>query len=391
VAVDDDSAADIVARLRADARLDQPPELKFSQFRGTRSESRRDALAALFKNGGPLVGRAQVYLVDKHYFVTAKIVDLLLEEEANDRGVNLYADDRARQLAWTLFNNGPQVLGTKRFDRLIATMVSFASGDNRDESVVTVGTLIDEIRRAYASAHRASAHRQAIQQILEALLRTSAQARRFLDWLREENDGPEMEPLIPSLSHIAILWSSHLDRPSLLVDEQRVLTDDAIEEIIRATTLGVELTGPARHINRAPTAVRTIVRGRSQEHPSIQLADLVAGAGLEVARRHNGASSPAGDHLYPVVVPMISAESMVAHDDPTQFATVEGADLQPACASPSCRTAIASGPVPRRMRAAEPYPDPEAIAGDHSPGAYQPHATVGISSNKTLRDDRRSG
>src|SRR6266576_4408693 len=114
VAVDDKSAAQIIDRLRRDAKLSQPPELKFAQFR---SDIRLEVLAALLGPGGALADRVGVYLVDKHYFVTSKIIDMLLEEEAHARGINLYEGDRARQAAWTLFTDGPRALGAEGFDR----------------------------------------------------------------------------------------------------------------------------------------------------------------------------------------------------------------------------------------------------------------------------------
>ena len=100
VAVDDEAAAPIADQLRRDAGLSQPPELKFAQFTSQRSGARLEALAALLGPGGVLVGRAHVYLVDKHYFVAGKIIDLLLEEEASARGINLYEGDLARQIAF---------------------------------------------------------------------------------------------------------------------------------------------------------------------------------------------------------------------------------------------------------------------------------------------------
>ena len=74
VAVDDDSAALIVEKLRRATALRQPPELKFAQFTGQRSGRRLEALVGLIEPRGALAGRACVYLVDKHYFVTAEII-----------------------------------------------------------------------------------------------------------------------------------------------------------------------------------------------------------------------------------------------------------------------------------------------------------------------------
>jgi hypothetical protein len=317
VAIDDDSAGLIVDKLRQDVALKQPPELKFSQFAGQRGAHRLEALAGLIEPQGALVGRARVYLVDKHFFVTGKIIDLLLDEEAHERGVNLHEGDRARQLAWTLFNEGPRALGREGFDRLIETMVGFASSRNRNGTVVTVDALFSEFGRAFARAHR-----RRVADILAALLRTRVHAEYYLSTLGDPPMWvPAMEPLIPCLPVIGHQWSREIGAVTMLVDEHRVLTDARLDIIARAAALDIEFAGPAMGVRRRPRsrAVRAVMRGISRAHPSIQLADLIAGAGQAVARRYAGAPSLAGDRLYPAVVPLISAESLVPHDSPTRF------------------------------------------------------------------------
>jgi hypothetical protein len=315
VAIDDETAAPIVQQLRADARLPQPPELRFAQFK---SRNRLEVLAGLLGPGGPLAGRTRVYLVDKHYFVASKIIDLLLEEEAHARGINLYENDLARQAAWTLFTDGPRALGAEGFDRVIAAMVGFASSRNHDGSVVSVDALFDEFRLAFSRAHRRS-----VSQILAALLKTRRHAEDYLSTL-EQRSGfvPAMEPLIAALPLIANLWSDEIGALSMLTDEHKVMTDERLGITAKMAALDVQFAGPGMGARRRPAerAVRAVLRGVSRDHPSIQLADLVAGAGREVARRHAGAASPAGERLYPLIVPVISPESLVPHDDPARFA-----------------------------------------------------------------------
>ena len=216
VAVDDGTAGEIVGQLRRDAKLSQPPELKFTHFR---DGNRLEVLAGLLGPGGGLAGRAHVYLVDKHYFVTGKIIDLLLEEEASTRGINLHEGDRARQIAWTLFNEGPRALGTDGFNRIIATMVGFASGRNHDGSVVSVDALFEELRLAFGRAHR-----RKVSQILQDLLQTREHAE-FLLGVLGNNDKPALalEPLIAALPLIGTLWSDEIGALNMLVDEQKVL------------------------------------------------------------------------------------------------------------------------------------------------------------------------
>ena len=324
VAVDDAAAARIVSKLRRDTRLSQPPELKFRHFTGRGSDTRLEALAALLAPGGMLAGRANVYLVDKHYFVAGKIIDLLMEEEAYDLGINLYENDQARQIAWTLFTEGPRALGIEGFDRIIATMVGFASGRNHDGSVVSVDELYEELSRAFWQARRA--HYREISQILRPLLLTRKHAEFLLAMLADKDEPPlALEPLIAALPLIGNIWSDEIGTLTMLADEHNVLTDDMLDVIAREAAVDLEISGSrVRSRPRPPDrAVRGVVRGISRDHPSIQLADLVAGAGQAVARRHSGVPSPAGEHLYPLVVPLISRQSLVPHDEPARFAEID--------------------------------------------------------------------
>jgi hypothetical protein len=281
VAIDDATAEEIVGQLRRDARLSQPPELKFAHFR---DGNRLEVLAGLLGPRGGLAGRAHVYLVDKHYFVTGKIIDLLLEEEASDRGINLHEGDRARQTAWTLFNEGPRALGLDGFNRIIATMVGFASSRNHDGSVVSVDALFEELRLAFGRAHR-----RRVSQILQDLLQTRMQAGFLLEEVLSNTDKPALalEPLIAALPLIGLLWSDEIGALDMLLDEQRVLTDERLDHIAKFAAIDIRLSGPRMSARRRPPdrAVRSVARRVSRDHTSIQLADLVAGAGQATARR----------------------------------------------------------------------------------------------------------
>jgi hypothetical protein len=159
--------------------------------------------------------------------------------------------------------------------------------------------------------------------ILAALLQTRAHAEYYLSTLGDPPMRlPPMEPLIPCLPMIGRLWCRDTGAVSMLVDEHRVLTDDTLDIITHNAAPDIELAGPAMGVRRRPhsRAVRAVMRGISRAHPSIQLADLIAGAGQAVARRHAGAPSPAGERLYAAVIPLISAESLVPHDSPARLA-----------------------------------------------------------------------
>jgi hypothetical protein len=317
VAIDDELATQIVDGLRRDTGLAQPPELKFRQFTSSKGSDRLAALTDLFRPGGVLSDRCSVFMVDKHYFVAGKIIDLLLETRAFNLKFNLYAGGLARELARTLFDEGARALGHDGLNRLIATMVNFASRRNHDGSQVTVDALFDEIEQAWVRSHR-----RRVTKILFDLRETRSEAASHLQALGN-SDLPTMEPLIPCLNSVVGSWSALLGGVSAIVDEQKILTDTRLDQIRAAASWR---PGPFGRFARVPDeqAVRAMVRGVSSHHPSIQLADLVAGAGQAVARRHMGAQSPAGEDLWPVIVPLISDRSMVPHDEPRRFSLVSG-------------------------------------------------------------------
>jgi hypothetical protein len=235
-------------------------------------------LAGLLGPGGPLAGRTRVYLVDKHYFVASKIIDLLLEEEAHARGINLYENDLARRVAWTLFTDGPRALGGEGFDRVIAAMVGFASSRNRDGSVVSVDALFEELRLALGRAHRKS-----VSQILAALLKTRRHAEDYLSTL-EQRSGfvPAMEPLIAALPLIANLWSEEIGALSMLTDEHKVLTDERLDITAKMAALDVRSPDPAWArvgVLRSGRSARRSVECRGTTLPSSSPTSWQAQAG----------------------------------------------------------------------------------------------------------------
>jgi hypothetical protein len=200
-------------------------------------------------------------------------------------------------------------------------MVDFASSRNRDGAQVSVQALFEEIDRAWARSHR-----RRVTDILAHLRQSRPDAERYLQVLSTPGESVQtMEPLIPCLTSIANLWSKRIGRVSVLVDEHRVLTDTALDVMREIAAWDMFQVGRSMGVRKRPPsqAVQAIVRGASQRHPSIQLADLIAGAGQAIARRHAGMPSLAGERLWPLVVPLIAAESMVPHDEPERFATID--------------------------------------------------------------------
>lgn len=312
VAIDDAAAAGVVTDLRREARIQQGDELKFARFTGRGEPDRRrlEVLAAALRPGGPLDGRASVYLADKGFSAAAKIVDLLLEEHAHAHGEVLHANDRARQMARTLYHDGPRALGTDLFGEMVSTFVRFAGAGNRGCAVVSVDQLFAVLDRAERRSHRRN-----VTEILRQLLTCRDEA---VDLGHAQPELAALELLIPAALAVLNDWSRRLGPVTLLLDDQRTFTDDVLDTMERLMTDGHP---EFRHV-WAGAQPRGLVRGSSVAHPSVQLADLVAGAGRAVALFHAGRPVPAataGAILAPAVVPLIS-DCLVPFDDLTRFA-----------------------------------------------------------------------
>ncbi|MGX1364702.1 hypothetical protein RKD19_000061 [Streptomyces canus] len=330
VAIDDADAAAILDTLRREAGIQKSaPEVKFQKmFAGGGASQRRRLLGELLAPGGALRDRASVYVIDKHYFVAAKLVDLLLEERFNALGYDVVSNGVARQLALDLATEGPRALGRAGFDRLIATAVGFFSKRNRTGDHVSVDDLFTVFQESHAYARRRKAPqaKKAVK-VLEMLRKTRPEAEEFARERPAEATptgehgllDDSMDPLVTAVPTVILHASMRYGgKLQVLADDQRLLTDDKLDVLERgATAVGVV------HGLISGNHLQDLVRGRSVDHASLQLADFVAGAGRAVARWHDGQNDPAGHDLHPVVAPLVDPDGLLMDEEPEDFARAD--------------------------------------------------------------------
>ncbi|MBB5940398.1 DUF3800 domain-containing protein [Streptomyces zagrosensis] len=332
VAIDDADAAAIVDTLRVEAGIQKSAaELKFQKmFAGPAAGRRRHLLGDLLAPDGPLHDRASVYVIDKHYFVAAKLVDLLLEERFNAMGIDIVMNGVARQFALDLATEGPRAMGRDGFDRLIATAVGFFSKKNRTGDHVTVDELFTVIQQCHAYARRREAPQaKKAAQVLEMLRTTRPEAEAFARERPSEATptgehgllDDSTDPLVTAVPTV-ILHASirHGGKLQVLADDQRLLTDDKLDVLERGATAVGLVQGLIEQSH-----LQNLVRGRSVDHASLQLADLVAGAGRAVARWHDGQDDAAGQDLHLVVAPLVDPNGLLMDEKPADFARVDTA------------------------------------------------------------------
>lgn len=214
-----------------------------------------------------------MYLLDKQYFAVGKIVDLLVEEAAHERGVDLYSTGMARQMASVLFRHGRRALGGANWDRLASAFVSLIRRQQRQGTKATLSefyAVIDDVRLR--------SHRPDVTRALALVWDSRGMAALY------GQDDPlaqlrHLERLLAALHPTASYWAHGRDRPVLLVhDRQTIITEDVTRQIV--------------HIANNPhpdmpyfVPLAGITQVDSKSDPRVQVADLVAGFGRLAGER----------------------------------------------------------------------------------------------------------
>jgi hypothetical protein len=248
-----DEAAELIIALRSRFSF-APNEFKSGQF--LRNPA---AAAAVEWFLGRLRGRAFVQLVDKEYFLVTRLVDLLLVEPSYAAGTRLTAQNRppaqalyrARGAAgadWLPFLEAfIELVRIKRRRRPGPEALAqfFAARD----------TLVRHDLPMPATEVLEALHRDRVQAVLARLI------------AEDRTIPPPLEPMLPALAEIVLLFSGGSGRQVLIIhDEQSALTADRLSRLRQALA---DSTGAS------PLAGLLVVDSR--DDPRVQVADLLAG------------------------------------------------------------------------------------------------------------------
>ncbi|MFF3227252.1 hypothetical protein ACFYV7_30955 [Nocardia suismassiliense] len=201
-------------------------------------------------------------------------------------------------MARTLFKDGPRGLGDL-WEPLLDAFVRMARPGTEDRAN-DVDAFFERI-----DAARRRCHRRSLDPILQALAQCRAHADELVAAIEHPN-APFRAVLDP---HIALLpdnlryWYRELGRPyRLLHDEHIVFTP----QMVRSTMIPLASVRPHPSLPRMGKAVLHLFgTGSSEAHPSIQLADLVAGAGRTVTSDFLTGVSTLPDGLTAAVTPLV--------------------------------------------------------------------------------------
>lgn len=237
-----------------------------------RPRTRTRVLPVLYR----LEGQANIHLVEKTYYVTAKLIALLVEEHAALYGEDLAASGWARRYAGQLHDLAPADLGASLWTELLTTYNDFIRVYARAGAKPPT---TDAFYAALTQA-RAIATRGPVRAILDAIW----EARHFAI----EYEGPradqmrEMDPMFSSMSAVARTWRVRLGNVPIafVADRYSTLTAEMRANIVQASGDDLAVANMAM-----PTALlQSIDLVDSRDDARVRAADIVGGIGREIAR-----------------------------------------------------------------------------------------------------------
>lgn len=268
VNVQPDEAASLVKAIRA-LTTSTGDELKSRLFLGKAKTDR----AVWFLE--QLEGKGAVNITDKRYFVSAKIIALLVEPVMRARGEWLYEDGRAHRIAELLYRSGSG-LGSSVLDGLLNAFNILVRIDRSEIAVGRSDRFFEKVREARAATSPGS-----LRSVL-GLIATGEEYGREI----ENDHSPvfarflDMDPLLSSVAATAKYWSLRTEGPMELIhDETSALTPERVELIVN----GLNEPHPAIAALSAPIRLRSITLVKSHFDDRVQLADILAGIVNSVA------------------------------------------------------------------------------------------------------------
>lgn len=263
-----EDADEFIARLRVATRA-QAPELKSASVLTARNRTALlDALPALD-------GQANIYFVDKSFFVTAKLLVLTYAALAARIGVDVHSDGLGPFLTNILHQDGPRAVGPRRWNALLGAfndlIRSYARASSRAPSVWPFYMALSDARANCRDIRVA------------AILSEVWEARHMT--LEYVNADPiefrELDPLAPSLDAVTRTWQMRIGVPfELLHDKHYLLTQSVRDAIVEGSRRQLSIKGV--HLPQADLRGIRVVDSRLDAR--VQVADILAGTGREVAR-----------------------------------------------------------------------------------------------------------
>lgn len=242
-----------------------PTEAHFKTLR--RRKSGQDGIIRLLESKYVNEENVKIFLVDKKYMLTTKIVDILIETWCFNRGLDLYKNGQNLALSNVYYFCFPAFCGEEKTDKMYQKFMSMVRNQT-PESIDEFYTSVDELKACSSD-----------QRFVDTINRISI-TKNEIDDILEDVEKNTLDPSIPSLFKHCIEWGKLYPNGFYIKhDDSKAITEqqDIFNKFMDMSKI-TEVYGYDRRTFELPIKARSLTFHSSQEYPQLQVVDIVASA-----------------------------------------------------------------------------------------------------------------
>jgi hypothetical protein len=259
--------AESCARLIAPLLREGQREVKYSRIKASRDGQRQ--LIELLSSPELQVSTCKFRVTDKKYYLVAHLVDKLIEPPLHAAGLDLYADDAHVRLTNIWYFAGPKIFPGGQCKHVLDAFLQAA----RQLTPASFERFDRALERAYRTAT------PGYQDFATGLFLARGRLPEFLGCYRGMT---VFDPAVDDFAALMHAWMKDTPEPFAVThDRSKPLARS--EELLRAlmTPAPTRMIGYGNRRHELPLRVSQLEFGNSEEHPALQLADVIAGAVIE--------------------------------------------------------------------------------------------------------------
>lgn len=242
-----------------------PIEAHFKTLR--RRKSGQDGIIRLLESKYVNEENVKIFLIDKKYMLTTKIVDILIETWSFNRGLDLYKHGQNIALSNLYYFCLPAFCGEEKTDIMYQNFMSMIRSQST-ESIDEFYTSVNELKACSCD-----------RDFIDIINKISITRNEIYDIL-EGVEKNTLDPAIPSLFKHCIEWGKLYSNGFYIKhDDSKAIVEqqDIFKKFMDISKI-TEVYGYDRRTFELPIKARSLTFHSSQEYPQLQIADIVASA-----------------------------------------------------------------------------------------------------------------
>lgn len=242
-----------------------PEEAHFKTLR--RRKSGQDGIIRLLESKYVHEGNVKIFLVDKKYMLTTKIVDVLIETWCFKKGIDLYKHGRNLALSNIYYFCLPVFCGEEKTEQMYKHFSNMIRNQTA-EAIEEFYASVDELKSCSSDEEFVG--------IINEISITKSEIDDILKGVEKNT----LDPSIPSLFKHCVEWGKLYPNGFYIKhDDSKAITEqqetfNKFMDISKVT----EVYGYDRRTFALPIKARSLTFHSSQEYPQLQVADIVASA-----------------------------------------------------------------------------------------------------------------